>query len=135
MSAREDVLRRHLDAENDHDLDAIMATYAADPFIVLNGHEIRGVEKVRLFHERFGFGGQGSFDHVNVAERKRHVTTDAIVIEQTLSGRHAGEYEGLAATGKRFNVAVCSVYRFNADGLLTSEDVYFDRARLRDQLR
>jgi hypothetical protein len=48
--------------------------------------------------------------------------------------RHLGEWEALAPTGKRFEIAVCTVYRFAPDGLLQSEDVYFDRARLREQL-
>jgi hypothetical protein len=134
MADRLEILARHLAAENAHDLDGIMATYVADPVVVLNGRAIRGPDKVRLFHERFGFGGAGSFSEVQVAERHRHVTTDAIVIEQTLSGRHTGDWEGVAATGKPFAIAVCTAYRFASDGLLASEDVYFDRARLREQL-
>jgi hypothetical protein len=71
---------------------------------------------------------------VHVAERHRHVTAEAIVIEQTLSGRHTGDYEGLAPSARRFEASVCTVYRFDADRLLASEDVYFDRARLTKQL-
>lgn len=128
------LLARHLDAENRHDVDAIMATYADDPIVVLNGRALAGRDRVRAFHERFGFGGDGSFADVRVEERHRHVTADAIVIEQTLSGRHVGDWEGMAPTGRRFEVNVCTVYRFAADGRLASEHVYLDRARLREQL-
>jgi SnoaL-like polyketide cyclase len=129
------VLAEHLAAENAHDLDAIMATYVEHPMIVLNGNTIAGRERVRTFHERFGFGGgAGSFDDVHVAERCRHVTADAIVIEQTLSGRHVGEWHGLAPTGRRFETIACTVYRFAPDGLLASEDVYLDIVRIRQLL-
>jgi hypothetical protein len=134
MLDRLEVLKRHLDAENAHDVDAIMATYVARPAIVLNGKTIEGLDRVRSFHERFGFGDMGSFADVHVAKRHRHVTENAIVIEQTLSGRHIGDWEGLAPTGRRFEIAVCTVYRFARDGLLASEDVYLDRLRLREQL-
>jgi steroid delta-isomerase-like uncharacterized protein len=130
-----ETLARHLDAENAHDLDAIMATYVDAPVVVINGRAIEGRERVRQFHQRFGFGGDGgSFADVQVVERHRHTTARAIVIEQTLSGRHVGDYEGLTPTGRTFSVAVCTVYRFDETGQLASEDVYFDRQRLRDQL-
>ncbi len=132
---REQILQRHLDAENAGDVDAIMATYVDEPVIVLNGRELRGRERVRAFHERFGFGGAGgSFAEVRVLERARHATEAAIAIEQTLCGRHVAEWEGLAPTDRRFELAVCTVYRFAPDGRLASEDVYLDRARLRELL-
>jgi len=134
MPDRLAILAQHLEAENAHDIDGIMATYAERPVVVINGRAIEGTDRVRLFHERFGFGGGGSFAEVHVEERHRLVTADAIGIEQTLSGRHIGDWEAMAPTGKRFEIAVCTVYRFAPDGLLQSEDVYFDRARLREQL-
>jgi steroid delta-isomerase-like uncharacterized protein len=134
MQDRLAVLARHLDAENAHDVEAILQTYVEEPVIVVNGRAIEGKERVRAFHEQFGFGGRGSFAEVHVAERHRYVTDDAVVIEQTLSGRHVGDWEGLAATHKRIAIAVCTVYRFAPDGRLASEDVYLDRTRLREQL-
>jgi steroid delta-isomerase-like uncharacterized protein len=134
MEDRLAILRRHLDAENAHDVETVMTTYVERPVIVLNGHAIEGTERVRAFHQQFGFGAGGSFADVHVAEQHRHVTADAVVIEQTLSGRHIAEWEGLPASGKRFTLAVCTVYRFAPDGRLASEHVYLDRARLRAQL-
>jgi hypothetical protein len=136
MTAREETLARHLAAENAHDLDAIMGTYAAAPMVTINGRAIAGDEKVRAFHQRFGFGGDGgSFAEVSVVERARHLSDGAIILEQTLSGRHVAPYAGIAATGRRFSVAVCTVYRFTPEGKLASEDVYFDSARIAEQLR
>jgi hypothetical protein len=134
VADRLEVLAAHLEAENRHDLAAIMATYVDDPVVVINGVAVRGRAGVEKFHARFGFGGAGSFADVRVDERARHVTRDAIAIEQTLSGHHVGDWDGLAPTQRRFSIAVCTVYRFAPSGLLESEDVYFDRAGIRAQL-
>lgn len=130
------VLDEHLAAENAHDLGRIMATYAASPVIVLNGQRIEGREAVRRFHSAFGFSraDAGSFSHVHVAERHRHRGSDAIVVEQTLSGRHTGVWQDVVPTGQAFEIAVCTVYRFAVSGLLETETVYFDNGWLRRQL-
>ena len=130
----ESLLDEHLTAENAHDLDRIMATYVDAPRVVLNGQPIEGHAAVREFHRSFGFGGDGSFSRVHVAERARHRTADAIVIEQTLGGVHTGRWLHLAATGRAFSVEVCTVYVFAADGRLAEERVYFDLGWLARQL-
>ena len=156
MGKREETLARHLAAENAHDVDGIMATYGESPTVTINGRAIAGQERVRAFHQRFGFGDRGpksaergpgevsrrgetsdggSFADVLVVERARHASDGAIILEQTLSGRHVAPYNGLAATGRSFSVAVCTVYRFTPEGMLASEDVYFDSARIVAQLQ
>ncbi len=134
-SPHEIVLDEHLAAENAHDLERIVATYAASPLVILNGHAIRGRDEIREFHRAFGFGGdEGSFTSVAIAERHRHHAAEgAIIVEQTLSGLHTGRWQDLEPTGRAFEVLVCTVYSF-ADGLLASERVYFDQASLRRQL-
>jgi hypothetical protein len=132
----EDLLNEHLAAENAHDLDGIMATYVDAPVVDLNGHRLEGPWKVRDFHRAFGFGGadKASFSSVQVLERHRHRSQGAIVVEQTLTGVHTGEWQGLAPTGRTFSVAVCTVYVFDDRGRLAIERVYFDQASLRRQL-
>lgn len=126
-------LKEHLDAENRHDLEAILATYVPDPRVTINGQTFQGIERVRFFHERFGFGGNGAFSELKVDERKRHPSGNAIVIEQTVSGMHTGTWQGIPPTHKRFEVLACTVYTF-ADGKLSSEDVYFDASAIYRQL-
>jgi hypothetical protein len=134
--SNEDLLNEHLATENAHDLDAIMATYVDVPVVDLNGHRIEGQSKVREFHRDFGFGDgdHASFSSVQVLERARHRAQGAIVIEQTLTGVHTGEWQGLAPTGRTFSVAVCTVYVFDDRGRLAIERVYFDQAGVRRQL-
>jgi hypothetical protein len=129
------LLDEHLAAENAHDLDRIMATYGAAPVVVLNGRRIEGHSAIREFHRSFGFGGGGSFGEVHVAERHRHVTGDAVVIEQTLTGKHAGPWRDVAPTGRRVELAACTAYVFDERGMLAAERVYFDAGWLEAQLR
>lgn len=127
-------LRTHLEAENRHDLAAIMETYVASPRVTINGHEFRGADAVRLFHDRFGFGGNGAFSEVTVRERARHPCGSVVVLEQLLSGVHSGRWQGHQPTGRKFEVCVCTVYAFSPQAKLDSEDVYFDSHLLRQQL-
>lgn len=130
----EAMLDEHLAAENANDLERIMATYGATPVVVLNGQRIEGTAAVREFHRGFGFGGPASFSEVHVAERARHPSAGAIIVEQTLSGRHTGRWMRLEPTGRSFEVQVCTVYLFDESGRLAEEHVYFDLAWLERQL-
>jgi hypothetical protein len=130
----EALLNEHLAAENDGDLDRIMATYGESPVILLNGQRIEGHAAIREFHRAFGFGGGGSFAGLRVDERARHVSDDAVAIEQTVSGRHQGAWLRHEATGRSFAVHVCTIYKFDERGLLTAEHVYLDRAEIERQL-
>lgn len=133
-SDRERVLGDHLRAENEHDLDGIMATFTPDATLVLNGQTFTGTDIIRRAHAALGFGERGGFSDLRVEEVKRHAAPAAIVLEERLSGRHTGTWEGLAATGRTFEVPLCTVYQFAADGRLEAEHVYFDSALLLKQL-
>ncbi len=127
-------LDRHLQAENTHDVSGIVATFSPAAALVLNGQTFRGHDLIRKVHENFGFGGKGGFSNLHVHEESRHIGAQAIILEQVLSGTHTGRWEGLAATGKTFQINVCTVYEFDGDGLLCAERVYFDGGRLLEQL-
>lgn len=128
-----DCLREHLDAENQHDLARIMASYAPEPRVTINGVTFSGYEAVQKFHDRFGFGGSGAFSEVTVAERARHLSGLTVVLEQTLSGVHSSRWQGHEATGRKFEIPACTVYTFTPEGRLASEDVYCDALQMEQQ--
>jgi hypothetical protein len=128
-------LKAHLDAENRHDLPAIMATYDAFPRVTINGQLFAGTDAVRMFHDRFGFGGDGAFSEITVKERTRHACgASVVVLEQTLAGAHTGRWQAHQPTGRRFELPVCTVYSFTPKAQLLSEDVYFDAMLIQRQL-
>src|SRR5882724_8241883 len=78
--AQSRALQAHLDAENAHDVDAVVATFAEDAVLILNGEVFRGRDLIRRVHRRFGFGDDGAFSELTVREVERHVGERAVVI-------------------------------------------------------
>lgn len=134
LEARLRVLEEHLRAENAHDLEAIMETFAGNARLVLNGKTFSELGAIRDLHDTFGFGQLQGFSDLRVAEKQRYVTSDAIIMEQTLSGEHTRTWNGIPASGRRFEVSVCTVYTFDPSGKIVGENVYFDNSYLLRQL-
>jgi hypothetical protein len=134
LPARVKCLEDHIRAENSHDVNAIMETFAPDGVLVFNGSPLAGHDTIRGLHEGLGFGDRGGFSDLQVEERQRYISDEAITLEQVVRGRHTGEWQGIAATGRSIEVAVCTVYKFDEEGRLASENVYFDTGGLLKQL-
>lgn len=134
LQARIELLNEHLEAEQRYDIEGIMRTYEPEAEVIINGYVFSGPENIRKFHERLGFDKKGGFSNLRVGERHRYVHDEAIIIEQTLSGTHTGTWQGIAATGRSFEVPVCTVYTFGKENRLEGESVYFDSALLLRQL-
>jgi len=131
---RVSLLEEHLRAENAHDLVGIMKTFAHGATLVLNGYAFDDHERIRALHEDLGFSERGGFSDLRIDERRRYIADNAIILEQTLSGTHTGTWQGVAATGRSFQVAVCTVYIFDEEGKLSGENAYFDQSHLLKQL-
>ena len=134
LDARLALVDEHLRAENDHDLDAIMATFGQDPKFQLNAIPLNDRESIRAMYDGFGFGEGGSFSDVKAEEKQRHVSGGSIVVELTLGGKHTGEFQGIPATNREFNIPVCAIFDFDDAGTLAGERVYFDGALMLQQL-
>jgi hypothetical protein len=134
LQTRVRCLEEHIQAENSHDVNAIMKTFAENGMLVFNGMPLDDHDKIRFLHEGLGFGEQGGFSDLRVEEKQRYVSEEAIVLEQVVSGRHTGEWQGIAPTGRKVEVAVCTVYKFDEEGKLSSENVYIDTGSLLKQL-
>lgn len=133
-SARLHLVEEHIRAENAHDVDGIMKTFGQHPTFVLNADTFNGHAEIRALYEGFGFGGAGGFSDVHVEVTRRHVTDDAVIVEARLSGEHTGTFQGIPATGRRFEAPLCAVFPFDEEGTLTGERVYLDGASLLKQL-
>ncbi|HYU52308.1 MAG TPA: ester cyclase, partial [Gemmatimonadaceae bacterium] len=66
--------------------------------------------------------------------KRRHASTDCIVLEVTISGTHSGAWRGLPATGRRVEFPLCGVYTFDAGNRIAGERIYYDRATVLRQL-
>ena len=134
IDARLKIVEEHLRAENDHDVDGVMRTFAENPTFILNGDTISGPDDIRAFYEAFGFGERGGFTNLQVEERGRHISDDAVILEITVRGDHTNSWQGIPATGRKIELPLCAVLPFDGADKLTGERVYMDGALLLKQL-
>ena len=129
-AAREAVVRRHMEAENVLDFDAVIATFAHPRYeIVPTGEVHDGEAAVR---EYFRTTRTAFPDQRNVLVSLRHAD-DAVVVEFDLLGTHRGLLAGIEPTGRAFRCRMTAIYLFDGAGLVC-ERVYFDTATILRQL-
>ena len=127
---REDTVRRHMEAENVHDFDTVIATFAHPRYeLVATGQIHDGEAAVRgYFREtRTAFP-----DQRNELISLRHAD-DAVVVEFWLLGTHRGPIAGFAPTGREFKCRMTALFLFEG-AKIVCERVYFDSATILRQL-
>ena len=129
---RRALLRIHYDVENRHDLDGIMRTFSTDAEMLYNRQSFRGRESIAAAHAYIGLSSaEGAFDGIRNVIDGEHFTADEIVVEGRLCGKHTGEFQGFAPTGRDVELPFVAFYRFDGDGKLTSERVVMELGALR----
>ena len=132
---REATVRRHYEAENHHDVDAMLATFSK--------------AKARYDVPAFGEAGQprghaavremwtdilGVFPDIHhEVERLRH-GEGFVLVEYRLTGTQHAEWAGIPATGRSFTTRVAAIYEFEEEELVC-ERAYTDLADWFRQLR
>ena len=121
---RHALVRAHYAAENDHDLERIMKTFAADGVMHYNHREFPSDETIRWAHGYIGMSpAPGAFSGLVATIDAEHFTDEEPVIEGRLTGRHSSEFLGFPPTGRDIELPFVAFYRFDAGGKLTSERV------------
>jgi steroid delta-isomerase-like uncharacterized protein len=130
----EALVRRHLAAENAHDLAGTLATLHEDcvfedvaTFQVFRGR--RGAEAYyRQWWDAFGVTVE------RAPGGARYWTEDGTYIaEAQYRGRHRGPFFGVAPTGREIEFRFVVILGFR-DGLMAGERFYYDLARLLRQI-
>ena len=121
--------RAHLDAENAHDLAAIVETFAEHAILQVND-EMNGTtrEDIAASHAFFGFSGEpGVFTDLQTITEREHFADDAIIFEGHFRGIHTGDAPGYPpATGRDVELPYIVAYRFDPDGKIVSERARVD---------
>src|SRR5262245_43191485 len=81
---RHALLRAHYAAENDNDVDRIMATFSETGEMLYNRQAFRDPESIRLAHGYIGFSAAGAFSGLRTIADHEHYTADEVVIEGRL---------------------------------------------------
>ena len=120
---RRALVHAHYAAENDHDLERIMDTFAKDGVMLYNRQSSRG-EEIRLAHGYIGMSASpGAFRGLRAIIDEEHFTDDETVIEGRVCGRHASEFFGFSPTDRDVELPFVAFYRFDENGKLTFERV------------
>jgi len=132
LSTRVAIVERHIRLENEHDLEGVLGTFgnAAQYDDEAWCEHYQGRDGVRAFYQQL----MKALPDLKIDVRKRHITSDAILVEVVISGTHLGAWRGLPATGRRVEFPLCGVYTFDADDLLAGERIYYDRGTVLRQL-
>jgi len=131
-SARVAIVDEHIQCENKHDLDAVMATfglharYDDEPW---DDHR-RGLDEVRSYYTEL----INALPDLSIEVKHRHVASESIIVEVIIRGTHLGPWRGLPATGQSIEFPLCGIYTFDADDRLAGERIYYDRGVVLGQL-
>jgi steroid delta-isomerase-like uncharacterized protein len=127
---REAVVRRHMEAENVHDFDAVIDTFAHPRYeLIATGRVHDGEAAVREYFRET----RAAFPDQRNEPIALHHSDDGVLAEFWLLGTHRGELLGVAPTGKEFRCRMAALFLLEGEGIVC-ERVYFDSATILRQL-
>jgi len=128
---REALVRRHLDAENRHDVEGTVATMARPHYdVVAWGMQVDGADDVAKFLGEYFTSMPGI-----VAEAERiHHADDAVVVEVWTHGSHTGDWQGIPANGNPIDIRSIGIFYFDGEDMI-GEKVMADTDTLVRQMR
>jgi steroid delta-isomerase-like uncharacterized protein len=127
---REELVRKHVDAENAADYETALATFQHPRYEYVATDEVYdGAEEVRAHWEELS----RAFPDQEIEIVALHSAEDAVLMEAIARGTHAGPLRGLPPTGRRFEQQFLAIFVFEGDALVC-ERVYFDAATILQQL-
>ena len=126
------VLREHIKAESEHDMEALLAGMTPDCF-----NDVVGVPKPFVGSEqtaeRYRKHWEGFPDFTVRVRRILSADESCVVTENEWRGTHLGTFLGWPATGKPVRMRAIVVWHFKGDDLW-GETIFFDNASLLQQI-
>ena len=126
------LVEEHIQCENTHDLDGILATFGPDaryddePW---DDHRV-GRDEVHLYYKEL-LAAAADF---RIEVQNRYMADEAVILEVTISGTHTGDWRGLPATGNKVSFPLCGIFTFDSADRIFGERIYYDRAGVFRQL-
>lgn len=127
---RESIVRAHVEAENSHDGEGTLATFAeANYDVVPLGAPTNGSDAVG---ELLGVL-LGAFPDFRAEILTLHHGDEMVFVDTRLTGTHEGVWAGVPDSGRPIDVRCACVFHFDKDRLV-KETVYFDHATMLAQI-
>lgn len=128
--ARERTVRAHMEAENVHDFDAVIATFRQPRYELIATDRVHdGEVAVREYFRET----RTAFPDQRNELIALHHADDAVIAEFWLLGTHEGPLMGIEPTGRPFRCRMVAFFIFDGADLVC-ERVYFDAATILRQL-
>jgi steroid delta-isomerase-like uncharacterized protein len=129
-SRREAVVRRHMEAENVHDFDTVIATFDHPRYeLVATDQTYDGEDEVRGYFA----ASRAAFPDQRNELVALHSTADGVWAEFDLLGTHEGPFLGFEPTGRTFRCRMAAFFAFEGERIV-AERVYFDALTILRQL-
>jgi steroid delta-isomerase-like uncharacterized protein len=129
-SEREEIVRRHMAAENEHRFADAIGTFAHPRYELIatdRVHDGRAAVEEYFRETRTAFPDQRN-ELIAL-----HHADDAVIVEFWLLGTHLGPLAGIPPTGREFRCRMTAFFCFEGTRLVC-ERVYFDSATILRQL-
>lgn len=123
---------RHMSAEGRGDVDGAVAVYTDDvehDFVGFPNSPSRGEHGARNFYHYL----TADFRTDGWEMLRRYQTSDAMILEQLMTGTVIGSLLGLPGNGRRISFRILHLFEFR-DGLISHENVWLDSAAIVEQL-
>jgi steroid delta-isomerase-like uncharacterized protein len=128
--AREQLVRRHMEAENVHDYETAIGTFAHPRYeLIATDRTHDGLAEVRAYFKE----SRSAFPDQRNELIALHHADNAVIVEFWLLGTHQGPLLGIEPTGRSFRCRMAAFFLFEGTGLIC-ERVYFDSATILRQL-
>ena len=133
---RLEVVRLHMESENEHDFDTTMSTFSHPRYeLIPTGQVFDGADEVRAYFA----GSRATFADQRNEPIALHATDTGVFAEFWLLGTHSGPLLGHEPTGREIRVRMVAFFEFgsadgdHSDGIVC-ERVYYDLRSILTQL-
>ncbi|GAC1623390.1 MAG: hypothetical protein NVS4B9_14850 [Ktedonobacteraceae bacterium] len=131
---REATVREHIDAENRHEPDSVVATFSStkasyDVPALGDAGRPTGAPAIHAMWE----GLIAAFPDVYIEAGPLYHGDNHVFVEVRMKATQRGEFAGIPPAGRSFNERMACLYEFEGDQLVC-ERVYFDFASIMRQL-
>lgn len=130
-SWRVELIEQHIEVENKHLMDEMLATLADE-------NPVRDEAAGKVYEGREAVAGRyaelwQAFPDFNVNPTRFTEEDGIVVMEAIYSGTHKGVYLGMPGSGKKFSIRLINVFEFEGQRILR-ENIYIDLASQLRQL-
>lgn len=131
MMSKKDVVLHHVAVENQHDMEAMLATLDSDNPVrdEVAGECYVGVKNVSARYAELW----KAFPDFNVFPRRLIEEGSSVVMQADYIGTHKGQYRNFEPTGKSFKLRLVNIIDFNGDKM-SRETIFMDLASQLRQL-